>query len=397
MHRSSGIVIGLGIAVLIVGLVAYLGDDQQIPTPATIPWGGSPAVVAGLSCPSSGHCVITGAEGVDDDGGPPLAMVTTDEGKTWRVGRLPTTLGDSPITSVSCPTDTACMTVGGGGTVLVSNDGGLTWLRRSRFAVSGQRRSPTISAMECLTATHCLALTGDDAVASTTDDGRTWHLISDVFTRPFPMTATAFDCAGPSTCVVVGTDIGPHLTTVSDVMATSDAGLTWSMVDLPQGLPGNPGDVSCPTALRCLVVTDNLSPVVVAIALNEGHWSTSNEGAVDPGLKLLIDEPGFSDNSIDCTTATRCVVGVGGFLSFEAPADNLTQDGGSVWQSVNFGALSPLDPVCPTPHFCMALDVNSDGFNPDSDPNGVSDAVLTSTDGEESWTVLRPKTLIHPR
>jgi len=399
ISRSNRATIGLTIALLVVALGAFLVVHRSTTKPATAPWDGYPSVVAGVSCPSTSHCVISGAEGIDDNGGPGLAMVTTNGGKTWEVGRLPRALGDSTLTSVSCPTASVCMAVGAAGAFLASDDGGLTWKLRPRFAIADQRSSPSVTTMQCLSASRCLALTSDATVAWTTDGGRTWHLIPNVFDRPFPMTATAFDCASSSTCAIVGTDTGAHLTTVPDVLTTSNGGLTWNEVTLPQGLPGNPSDVACPSTLRCFVVTDNLSPVVVSMVLSEGHWSANDVGTVEPNLKPPGDVPGSANNSIACASSTQClVVSGGGLLSNAAsPVVNLTKDGGITWRSLNLGALTPVAPACPTPSFCRALDDNvTGGFTSENNPTGLSDALLVSTNGEESWTVIRPHTTAHP-
>jgi photosystem II stability/assembly factor-like uncharacterized protein len=391
--RGSRVGIGVAIILLVVGLGALIISHRGA-NPGTPRWDGYPSVVAGVACPSASHCVITGAEGVADNGGPSLAMVTSDGTKTWRAGQLPRNLGGSALTSVSCPTVTACLAVGGGRTLLASDDGGLTWKERPRFTISGNRSSPSVSALQCVTTSRCFALTGDNTVASTADGGRTWHLIPGVFARPFPMTATAFDCASPAACVMVGTSTGPHLSTVPTALTTLDGGVTWNVVDLPQGLPGNPADVSCPTAVRCFVVTDNLSPVVVSIVLNGNHWSASNAGFVDASLKPLVDEAGSSENTIQCATPTQCMVVGGGnnLFSQAPPAVNVTEDGGIVWRSLNLGALIPVDPACPTPTFCMALDTNAQVFNSEIDPMGLSDAVIISRDGEQTWSVIRPRT-----
>jgi photosystem II stability/assembly factor-like uncharacterized protein len=386
-------VIGVLIVLLVVGLgvlIVGLGHGSK----AATPWDGYPSVVAGLACPSPSRCVITGAEGLDDNGGPSLAMVTSDGTKTWRAGRLPTDLNGSAVTSVSCPTLTVCVALGGGRTVLASDDGGLTWKLRPRFTISGDRSSPSLSAMQCMTTSRCLALTSDSTVASTADGGTTWHLIPGFFAHAFPMTATAFDCASPAVCVIVGTNTGPHLSTVPVALATSDGGVTWNMISFPQGLPGNPADVSCPTVVQCYVVTDNLSPVVVSLVLNGNHWSMSNVGAVDPSLRPSVDGPGLSGNSIQCATDTQCIVvgGANALFSQASPAVNLTEDGGTTWRTLNLGILIPVDPACPTPSFCVALDDNTpDGLNPESNPTGLSDAVIVSRDGERTWSVVQPR------
>jgi hypothetical protein len=387
-------VASVAIALCIVGLgmIAVTKITKPTPTPTPTPWNGYPTVVDGLSCPVVSRCVIAGAEGVDSNGGPTVVMVSTDGGGIWQLGRLPKALGDTALTAVSCATTHACMAIGSSDSVVASNDGGLTWSLPSHFVLQGRRQSPHASQLDCLTASRCLALTVENTLTLTTDGGDTWEPVSIPFVSPSQVALTDLDCASPLECMVVGS---ADNASTPIVLTTLDGGVTWKPVSLPEGLPSNPGGVSCPNVLHCYVITDNLSPVVISVVLDGDQWSASNEGSLEPDLRPAVDGAGVSSNSIACISAAQCMAVGGGrssLFSLLPPDVNLTDNSAVTWHRADLGALIPVSVACPSPTLCMALDDNSDsGFVVTNAYSGIfSDATLTSRDGGQTWAVIRP-------
>ena len=121
-----------------------------------------------ISCPSNTVCTAIGSDEATADTD---VVGTTDGGTTWASETLPSSLS-GPVESeldISCPSLTACTTVGGAatGVVLATNDGGSTWT-----AESTPDPAPAwgLTGVSCPVAGACTAV-GFEWPTSTTEGG----------------------------------------------------------------------------------------------------------------------------------------------------------------------------------------------------------------------------------
>jgi hypothetical protein len=84
--------------------------------------------IYGVTCVSTAQCVAVGAAGT--------VLLTADGGATW-MSEVPPT-GEN-LLGVSCPVANECVAVGSGATVLTSSDGGATWTVRAGTPAPAQQ------------------------------------------------------------------------------------------------------------------------------------------------------------------------------------------------------------------------------------------------------------------
>lgn len=215
-----------------------------------------------------------------------------------------------------------------------------------------------------------------DIVDSTSNGGASWS--EQVLPIATPSALSSISCADASNCMAVGDQLTTTL--VGTVLVTSDAGRRWSMAATPPGAVDVVG-VSCSTSLRCLVlVTDGSS-----------FWAATTVDGGETWLRGGTLPSGFAGaSSVDCPDAGSCVVA--GYLP-AAPGHGTgtvaySDDGGTTWQASTLPAgIGLLHHVsCPTLQTCVAVGTLS---TTDSDVAPGKSALLISTDGAKSFTVLR--------
>ncbi len=177
----------------------------------------SPAVLRGISCSDSTHCVAVGYGGT---------ILATTDGSTWTTQTSGTS---DDLYGVSCTNSTHCFAVGESGTILATTDGS-TWSPQT----SGT--SNRLYGVSCADGTHCIAVGANGTILATTD-GSTWS----------PQTSGTSDylyglsCADSTHCIAVGG---------SGTIVASTDGATWS----PQtsGISSNLSGVACASTSLCV-------------------------------------------------------------------------------------------------------------------------------------------------
>jgi photosystem II stability/assembly factor-like uncharacterized protein len=195
--------------------------------------------------------------------------VTTDDGRTWTVTRLPS--GFTPQ-SLDCPGTGACVAGGytgqpspsGGGAISYSPDGGSTWARATLTAGrgSGPRGYGDVASISCADATDCAAATtiGGRGPASqvlvSSDGGASWSQ-APASGLPSRFAARQISCPSSTDCWVAGAAPAPagaaNYPGQQGVLAlTADGGQAFRVSRLPPGTGDDPVTaVSCPSVTVC--------------------------------------------------------------------------------------------------------------------------------------------------
>jgi hypothetical protein len=297
--------------------------DQVIPPYVT--YSGS---VSSISCTSSSYCVAVGSNG--DNG----ADVATYDGSGWSrastIDSYTDGFGAATAASVSCPTNSLCVTVSGADAVTY-RDG--TWAAPQHL-----QNDNNLSSVSCPTTTSCTAV--DFAGHELVHNGTDWSApvgIDDFADGDL----TSLSC--PSTTFCAAVDYNGN--------ALIYEGTSWSKpasIDPGNSLVG----VSCPTTNFCVAVDDTGN------AFTYGGTSWSAPASIASGALVA--------RSVSCPTATFCVAGgeqLGG-----TSGDAVAVWNGSTWSQVtdlNGGKLSfpYISSVsCPTTTFCAAVDIYGSAF-----------------------------------
>ncbi|HEY1832707.1 MAG TPA: hypothetical protein VGG38_20890 [Acidimicrobiales bacterium] len=237
-----------------------------------------------MSCASAQDCVAslsTAAPG--GQGSADVAAVTSDGGVQWTIVSFPGSFRDYGLSCVG----RHCVAVGqsppnyeltpgqhGDGTVIYSDDGGLTW------STGSAPSTDTIEALTCADATHCLAVeqvlpnpagrgTGEflDTIISTDDGGETWT--ATMGDEPDQWLIGSLSCPTALECWISGIVHAPAETipqvvsgksTAPFIKETDDGGQSWMTVPLPDvdGIPiRQVGVVSCADAAACFAVVQD--------------------------------------------------------------------------------------------------------------------------------------------
>jgi photosystem II stability/assembly factor-like uncharacterized protein len=239
-----------------------------------------------LSCSSTMQCVATMSEsGPGGQGEQDLALVTWDGGAHWAAIPFPGTFrpyalqcqaGGHCVAVGQSPTDyiiTSPTSMHGFGSVLISNDGGLTWQ-------AGQvPTADSLTSLSCADSLHCMAIesstiaTGAPAPAgyslvdtfiTTNNGGQTWTATPG--NDPNQWALSAISCPTALECWATGGSHPPEAPTSTYaswqgfVLETSDGGRTWNSVELPH-YNGSPitavTSLSCPDSSKCFALASD--------------------------------------------------------------------------------------------------------------------------------------------
>ena len=329
--RATGAVlikamVAVGIALVFVAASVPSGSGAAAPVSTAARMTASAkaipaAALAAVSCPSASTCVAVGGMGG--------LIVSHDGGASWVEASVPT---GHLLYGVSCANPSWCAAVGDGGAIVVTSDGGASW------AAAASGTASTLDTVSCPAPGHCVA--AGAVVVVTTTTGFSWHVV----------TSTAGTTYSAVTCVTADTCQASDFAT--NTYATSDFGASWR-VD-PTEVPALLGidALSCPTLLQCWVV----GQVGTIESTTDAGVAWASQSA-----PLQVDLHGLA-----CPSVTICVA-VGDQGEIER-----TTSGGAVWQSVASGTGQTLDAVsCPDTAHCVAV--------------GAGGTVVTSTDGGTTW------------
>ncbi len=286
------------------------GSSAEVVTPS--PWstvptptfgGGGTATFGSVSCGAATDCVAVGSD-TTSSAVRPIAAVF--HGGTWTATAVPvpTASPDSDLSSVSCPSATFCLAVGG--------------------------QSSTTTSTVTLT-TAATSLTTDEAPLVEQWNGQTWSIVTPPTTGRSVLTSVS--CTSPSSCTTVGDTASDTSGTlgVTAVVAQWN-GSTWSVTQLPS--PATTlrlaTAVSCTSPIFCMAGgwqadSGNQTIGMFALEWNGSSWTATTVATLGPTQYVLV-------NAISCATPTLCMA-AGEQLSTAGLTTVVEQWNGSTWSA----------------------------------------------------------------
>ena len=290
--------------------------------------------------------------------------------------------GWSPcFTSVSCPTNNLCVTVGAAGTVIASSNptGG-------KSAWTGARIDGTnlITGVSCPSSAFCVAVdqVGNVVTSSNPTAGSAAWTVTHVdgsncavsSSKPAACFLTGVSCPTVDLCVAVDGN-GNVVTSNKPTGAATD----WIVSHVDANFLSA---VSCPSSSRC-VALDIVGNVVTSTnpTGGSGAWSVAH---VD-GSSCVVTETGAPCylSSVSCPGVDLCVAvdESGNVVTSTKPTG-----GAAAWKVTNLNNGGLYDPYslhsgvsCPTNRFCV-------GVGNDSEARGFEISSTDPTGGSNAWT-----------
>lgn len=277
----------------------------------------------GVSCSSTSNCTAVGY--FRDVVGNQPSLAEHWDGTSWTVQSTPNpTDGESVLTSVSCPTASACTAVGTfspqAGTLVTLAEGwdGTSWTIQSTPNPNGAPVSdPT--AVSCASATVCTAVgsfrdsTGDQAALAEGWDGTSWTIES--VPNPSGGNNSQLDgvsCTATSGCIATGSHTNSAGTQLTLAEGLDSSSWTIKATPNPLGLQrASLTDVSCPALSACTAVgsyyTSNTTVRTLAAAWNGTAWTLQTP-------RNPTGENHDQLSGVSCTSTSACT-GVGYFTN----------------------------------------------------------------------------------
>lgn len=341
-----------------------------------------------LSCSPDGTCYILAGKYPSAMYNAPLLGVTlyvsTDDGGTWSA--LPVPSGLDPATPLECSGPRWCATGGtynGQAVLAVTRNGGHSFTIDPLPAGVG-----TLHAVSCPSTGDCagLASRSKNPTLANTEWMNATFLVTDNGGSTFDDEPILADdsmsdlvCTSATHCTVVGTtDASINSPVPAGVSAvTSNQGRSWTAGSLPEGTGINPvlASLACPDSQRCFVTgfltTERGSDI-----------AASDNGGVTWSLDVLpADVPRPQLDAIACATASECWAAggesvhhkIGNVTNAESSVLLGTTNGGSSWSKVIFSVPSTapndtsqsyltIGPVsCPSQGVCVAMGSTAQG------------------------------------
>jgi hypothetical protein len=248
------------------------------PSPPT-PSGGSQATLRSISCTSTSACTAVGYYYLAGES-KYKPLVERWNGTTWSVQSAPSGPGGEAISamlSVSCPTTTACTTVGKAGSATFAERWSATegWTATAPFSPGTLEN--TLEDVSCSTASNCIAVgtskeTGKGQLLKPLSErwnGSEWSLL----TTPGPsevkdVRLSSVSCAS-STCTAVGQYVTDWVSGEEKTLAEYWDGAKWVI----QTSPNSAQKVNALTGVSC-----SSSITCTAVGLNQPEAAGFNEG-----------------------------------------------------------------------------------------------------------------------
>jgi len=299
--------------------------------------------------------------------------------------------GVNSLNAVSCPTATACVSVGSDGNF----NGKSAVINAATGAVkawSGELAGDSMNAVACAGTASCLAV-ADDAVASVSVTGGAMKVTATPKKPAAGIVAlAAIACAGTTACYAVGFE-GTEASSKATVVHLSSAGkLLATKMNGGTGI----GAIACPSASLCLMGEHYTSGEVIQLLAN-GTFGTSHalpagayiqaigcykaslcyalggSGSSAPDELFPLNPKtgtagpaatinGFSGTSLTCINATTCLVS--GFTGTGAAAKNavVAVVNGKPGKPANYpGNFGLRDVACATASACYAVGSSPSG------------------------------------
>ena len=299
----------------------------------------------------------------------------------WTLRQLPPYAGEDwgpPLSGISCPTESLCVTVGGVNTLAFSKTpagGAAGWhvvhpeypVGPGKTCVEGEEHCPTpggrLNVVSCASESLCVVGSYEGFIYVSSDPtGGAGAWASTVINDSGGHGAThltGISCPSPSLCVAVSG--GGNNTKGGRVLtSTNPTAGSWQVAELGSSLDLR--GVSCGTPSLCVAVAREGR---IFVSTNPTGGAAAWREAGTPG------GPGDLEG-VACASTLLCAAGnlTGNILTSTDPAG-----GGATWSEANAGGSVQITGVsCPTASRCVAVDNNGD--------------VLTSTDptgGGGSW------------
>ncbi|MCL4414568.1 MAG: fibronectin type III domain-containing protein, partial [Actinobacteria bacterium] len=278
---------------------------------ALIGSGSTGTLLSDVSCASARFCMVGGSREVRTAGGEgALVVVSTDGGASWLLRPQTSALGS--FSSLACPGVEICLATGAGrGTnrfgsapyvIVATTSGGAAW------RVQAESGSPETIA--CSSTSDCTALGA--TVSATTDGGASWRRVGNGIAAlpgysPSGQGASSLSCPSASFCVAG---------LANGLAVTTDGGSSWTLPALAPQV-SSVTSVSCASASACT-------------ATGSAGMGAALLGSTDGGSTWSIEDAASSTYGLtgaSCASASACMV-VGG-STVEG-----TSDGGASWNAV---------------------------------------------------------------
>lgn len=339
------------------------GTSWQLTT-VPLPGSAATASFAGVSCPTGQGCVAVGSFGAN------YTLVERWNGTAWRVQDTPND-GPSFLTTVSCSSQSACMSVGyrdlGHSTTASFAEAwdGTGWSIVTTPDPGGTTsRTSALAAVSCASPTACIAVGGfrtgrSAALHPLADrwDGTEWTITS---AADGPVGSdvglAGVACSGTASCTAVGSQTGSASLTFAEIWN----GSSWAVAATPNGTGASDGDlsaVSCLSASACVAVGVSGSGPL-AEAWNGTAWRVLD--AVD------VPDAYAEFTGISCAAVNTCMA-VGWSEDASSDQNPLAEE----WDGTSWHLLPVPDPgsafallrdvSCVSATYCVAV---GDAFGP---------------------------------
>jgi hypothetical protein len=329
--------------------------------------GALPALLNGISCPSSKVCIAVGE--TFNASGTELLLAESWNGSTWRITPAPNPAGsaDTTLNAVSCTSSTSCIAVGlyvnGSevGLTLAEAWNGKTWRIQTMPKVAASTDS-RLDAVSCISASACTAVgathnsSGNEVTLAEVWNGKTWK----VEATPNPTGATSsvlsgVSCPSSSDCVAVGNAYSSNTESIP-TLAEVWNGKSWAIKPTPN--PKGATDsvltaVSCTSSTACTAVGDS-NEVALAERYNGKAWMI--EAIPSPSHAF----PGVTLSGVSCRSPKSCEAVGDYFISTRVDVTLSEKWNGTTWAvqgtpNPSLAVTSALDSVsCTSSTSCSA-------------------------------------------
>lgn len=317
-----------------------------------------------LACPTPGTCYAsTLTEGPPGSYSLSYSQfeVTHDSGNTWQHSNLPVTL--SAATPLSCVDADTCATLGidgsGQSEFFETTDGGESWATVAGPSELSGSIGPAL--LSCTSATACIAVvkgpkgSAGPAVAYITSNAAANWTESPLAAAFFP---SSLQCFSSGACIAAGLSETPQ-GNVGGILYSTDGGATWASAAVPSGL-GEAISLSCADSSDCLASSRDVGSAATSLV---GSVRTSLLASTDDGASWqLVDATGLPSGlvtGLSCPDTSDCWAA--GFAAPDGPGLQgflaSTADFGGTWQQAQLpqGIAVVRDVQCPTSTHCYAV------------------------------------------